>query len=436
MKLARYCNLLMLLTCFSGSLYAAPVPLSDPENKAGWKLNKEISDEFNGDSLDLDKWLNLGQDSNYYGQWKGRAPSQFNPDNVTIANGFLTITNRWDPDFKFADEKFNNGYYYGKPAPITTAAIITKKKFKYGYMETRAKAADGPVSSAYWTTGKGGEIDVFEHYGENKKKSHSAKKYHTSFHDWRKGSKTFGKRIWTNDHILDFRVADDFHVYGLEWDENYIAIYVDGRLISCQTREEIGDNWVAVNEQKVWIDSETFDWELKPDQMTKEDFGDGQKFVVDYSRIWQREGNGPGCIDRENLINNPSFEANLEHWQGTASTISEDAKAGKLAAQLTSAGRIEQEVKVKPNTTYMLSAWTKSTETNMKNKWFTGYMGVVMDGKKYTDNRYFFPYYHLKSVQFTTTAETKSVTVYFTNKPQGKHFVIDEVKLVEAPKAQ
>ena len=52
---------------------------------------------------------------------------------------------------------------YGVTAPITTGSIISKAKFKYGYMETRCKAADGPVSSSFWTTGLGGEMDVFEH---------------------------------------------------------------------------------------------------------------------------------------------------------------------------------------------------------------------------------------------------------------------------------
>jgi len=85
---------------------AKPLPFSDPGDKGGWKLVESVSDEFNGASLDLSKWINLGQD---------------------------------------------------------------------------------------------GEIDVFEHFGENSDNPNSAYRYHTSFHDWRKGSPTFGKRIWEND---------------------------------------------------------------------------------------------------------------------------------------------------------------------------------------------------------------------------------------------
>ncbi len=111
----------------------------------------------------------------------------------------------------------------------------------------------------------------------------------------------YGKRIWTNEHQLDFRVADDFHVYGFEWDENYVKIFVDGRLVNCVTKEEMGDKWVALNEQKVWIDSETFDWEVKPGDLKAEDFGDGQKFIVDYCRIWQRTRPAAGCENRTNF---------------------------------------------------------------------------------------------------------------------------------------
>jgi len=49
----------------------------------------------------------------------------------------------------------------------------------------------------------------------------------------------FGKRIWTNAHQLGFRVADDFHVYGLHWDPNFPAIYVDGRLIGLHNKKTI-----------------------------------------------------------------------------------------------------------------------------------------------------------------------------------------------------
>ena len=407
-------------------------PLSDPTNTGGWVLNSSMSDEFDGDTLNLYKWNNLGLDGNYYGEWKGRAPSQYNPLNVSVGGGNLTITSKWDPNFKFSTSPSSTGGRYGHPAPVTTGGICSKTKVRYGYLEMRCRAADGPVSSSFWTTGEGGEIDVFEHYGKNPGSMYSDGRFHASFHDWRKGSATFGKRIWTNDHQLGFRVADDFHVYGLLWAENLVKIYVDGRLVTCITKEAMGNKWVATSEQKIWIDSETFDWEVKPAMLKSSDFGNGKEFTVDYCRVWQNAGHGVQCESRTNLLANPGFEQDLTAWNGTAE-VCKDAHTGRSSAVLRSSGSVEQNVSVKPNTTYILSAWVRSPETNESDLWFNSYLGVRGNGNAKTLARYFFPYFHTKSLQFTTGVHTENVVVFFTNKPHGKQAIIDDVELVEAP---
>ena len=123
---------------FTGCLNEKPLsPYSDPDNQGGWVLNEEVSDEFNGTVLDLEKWRVLGYEGKYYGEWKGRAPSQFVSENVTVDDGNLTITTRWDPEYEFFDTTFSNGYKYGEPAPITTGGIFSIAKFLYGYLEIR-----------------------------------------------------------------------------------------------------------------------------------------------------------------------------------------------------------------------------------------------------------------------------------------------------------
>ena len=425
--------LTLILLAFAGFAQADEniFPASDPHNSGNWVLNKSVSDEFNGDSLDSNKWNNLGAGGNDFGEWKGRAPSQYDPANVQVVNGSLVITSKWDPTFKFSPTKCSNGMTYGRPAPVTTAAIISKSKFKYGYMETRCKAADGPVSSSFWTTGQGGEIDVFEHYGENSASRYSATRLHASFHDWRKGSSTFGKRIWTNDHQLGFRVADDFHVYGLQWDENFVSMFVDGRLVNCVTKQEMGEKWVASNEQKIWFDSETFDWEVQPANLKQSDFGDGQKFIVDYCRIWQSSQASNGCETRTNLVANSGFEDGMHSWQGSTAA-SMDAHEGQSAAVLKTGGMIEQTVRVQPNTTYILSAWAKSPDTNERNLWFNAFLGVKGHGAENADARFFMPYYQQKSVQFTTGPSSTTAIIFFTNKPHGKPAFVDRFELVEA----
>ncbi len=429
----KYCFVLASVS-FAASLAMAapPLPLSDPMNTGHWTLNEAVSDEFDGQELDQHKWNNLGQGGNDFGQWKGRAPSQYNPGNVRVEEGKLVITSKWEPTFQFSQSQGSNGLAYGKPAPVTTAAIMGIGSFKYGYMEMRCKAADGPVSSSFWTTGNGGEIDVFEHFGDNGNNDYASRRYHTSFHDWRKGSPMFGKRIWTNEHQLGFRVADDFHVYGLHWDADFVAIYADGRLIGYHDKKTIGDKWVATSEQRIWIDSETFDWEVPPSKLKAADFADGREFIVDYCRIWQSDEPSKPITRGDNLLANPSFESGDDPWKGTAA-ITEDAHWGQHAAELKEAGLIEQFVAVKPNTTYVLSAWVKSPNTNQKDKWLSAFLGVKDYGSAEANVKFFFPGYHYKSVEFTTGPSATSATIYFTNRPQAALAMLDDVELVESP---
>ncbi|MEI8619709.1 hypothetical protein P4S66_01995 [Pseudoalteromonas sp. B129b] len=84
-------NLTVLIAGFlvSQNVIAVPIPppLSDPGNIGGWTINNQMSDEFNTNEFDSSVWYNLGKNGNYYGEWKGRAPSQYNPDNISVSGG-------------------------------------------------------------------------------------------------------------------------------------------------------------------------------------------------------------------------------------------------------------------------------------------------------------------------------------------------------------
>jgi hypothetical protein len=128
---------------------------------------------------------------------------------------------------------------------------------------------------------------------------------------------------------------------------------------------------------------------------------------------------------------NPGFETGERGWQGAAA-VTDDKHSGKRAAILESSGTIAQTVKVKPSTTYILSAWAKSPSTNEKDLWFNAFLGVRNHGNKEANARFFFPHYHQKSVQFTTGPSTTTADIYFTNQPHNEVAMIDDVQLVEA----
>lgn len=294
-------------------------PLSDPENNGGWRLNEAVSDEFNAPVLDEDKWFVAGKfvnglptyihpDDPDKKVWKGRQPSQFSGRNYRLEDGMLILETRWEPDFPFSDE-------IGKPwgddnteeryENITTASILGRTEFKYGYMEIRSKAADAEITSSFWSIGNGTEFDFFEQFGDHRQpqKLDKDRELWWSIHDWTQKPK--GPSVYTERHDLGFRVADDFHVYGIEWDETGVKYYVDGKLFTQASREKInayaaergyGEGYVITKPVAIWLDQETFPWHGIPD--SKEDLElnspEGKKddgivdFEIDYVRVWQK----------------------------------------------------------------------------------------------------------------------------------------------------
>ncbi|MCG9793741.1 family 16 glycosylhydrolase [Flavobacterium algicola] len=277
-------------------------PLSDPNNTGGWVLNKEISDEFDAAVLDETKWHIQGKGGVYQSNFIGRAPSQFSTDNVRLENGMLKLETRWEPTFNFST-KIDNGVKYEN---ITTAAIIGKKEFTYGYMEVKSKAADCEVTSSFWATGSGVEFDFFEMFGDHKQPSKETagkeRELWWSIHDW--SSAGSGRTTYTEYQDLGFRVAAAFHVYGFEWSADGVKIYIDGKLFRDVSRTAINsyddvlknnggngsnENFVITKPIKIWFDQETFPWHGVPD--TKEEVGSNGTidFEIEYLRVWHKK---------------------------------------------------------------------------------------------------------------------------------------------------
>ena len=268
---------------------AAFYPASDPANEGGWVLNTEISDEFEGDKIDEDKWLVQGRGGNYY-IWKGRAPSQFAPHNVIVEDGKLKLRSQWEPDFEFAKEAYadgsNNdtyGVFEGKPLPVTTAAVVSKKRFLNGYMEVKSKAGDSNMTAAFWAIGHQQELDIFEQMGKPKiEGSISEKMSKMTVHDWSPPALR-PTRAFVYADYLDYRVADEFHIYGAEWGRDYLTIYRDGKQVYHIEQKDIGTDWVLNNPMEIWLDSEIFKWLGLPH---KEELP--TDFEIEYIRVWQK----------------------------------------------------------------------------------------------------------------------------------------------------
>ena len=274
-------------------------PLSDPTNAAGWIANTQLSDEFNGTQLDKTKWWVLGENGDYRSKWKGRAPGQFAPQNVKVINGDLILSSQWEPTFSFLNESQDGTPYGGvnKTYPITQACIMSERFFKYGYMEIRCKAAEAPVTVAFWTTGYHSEIDMVENYGKrpiaNPKNQQLSleKKYRTNLISW-DPDRASTQQPLKLEKVLDVRVASDYYVYGFEWDKDYVKIYFNGTLINHFTRQQLeaNDQWKYMYPQELWLDTEVFSWYGLPEMA---DLINAAEFKIDYVRIWQKEISNP-----------------------------------------------------------------------------------------------------------------------------------------------
>lgn len=219
-----------------------------PPVPGAWTLIPELSDEFDGDALDTEKWYDHDP------LWQGRKPGFFSKRNVSVKNGMLRLEARYEtlPDLP-------DGYH-----TFTTAAVKSRAKVLYGYFEITCKPMRSRASSAFWfynnTPEMWTEIDVFEIGGGVPGKE---RKYHMNAHVFH----TPEYRGTAADHIqypeawvADRDLADDFRVFALEWDAETIKWYVDGQVV------RVLDNTHWHQPLYMMFDSETMpDWFGLPD---------------------------------------------------------------------------------------------------------------------------------------------------------------------------
>jgi beta-glucanase (GH16 family) len=240
-------------------------PLSDQANQGRWVPFAPMSDEFTGKELDTKKWT-VGM---YW--WKGRQPAPFSEKNVTVADGKLHLTMRKE---RLSAEWEKQGYH-----DYTSAALHSKARSGYGYYEVKAKPMDSAGSSSFWfqvedTPGWLTEIDVFEIGGRAKGYE---QKYNMNLHVFQTPQE---KKHWSSGGVwvAPWRLADDYHVYGLAWGEGQIKYFVDGVLV----RSVENTHW----HQPLFVifDSETMpDWFGMP---RDEDLP--STFSVEYVRAWKK----------------------------------------------------------------------------------------------------------------------------------------------------
>lgn len=237
---------------FNKNSESAPNPLS----KEGYTLYH--ASEFNDNDIDRTAW------SDYYlRQWATNGDAQSHAK-YDFEDGALVLkidedSEPWSPldgrvtvsslvsYEKTGLHKFgNNSYSASRNIPTFDGAATTK----YGYFEMRAKmptAADGS-HVAWWMVGNQEDQNIYDtgttyvsnqvseiDINESPFNTIQANQWFSTYHQWGSDTSLTGSTPG-NNYVptgLDpeSRLDSEFHNYGMEWDENGLYFYFDGKLI-------------------------------------------------------------------------------------------------------------------------------------------------------------------------------------------------------------
>ena len=253
---------------------------AEPGNASNeWKL--VWSDEFNGVTLDTNKWNVLIREDS-----KHKELQYYVPDDAYLESGCLRLRSRVRD---YGAKHFTSGRVdtSGKFAPV------------YGKFEIRAKLPGGKgLWPAHWlypqnrdwereyimaeavAAGKERsipeerpwytEIDIMEFLGHETNIFYGTLHYYTF-----EGEKKSSSVTWKSD--TDY--TKDFHVYGLEWEPDAMRWYLDGQLIYT------GTNGIPHAPHYLILNTAVGGaWPGNPDSTTKFP----QYHDIDYVRVYQR----------------------------------------------------------------------------------------------------------------------------------------------------
>ena len=237
------------------------------------------SDEFDGSALDESTW-NYNTGGNGWGNNEKQYYTS-RPENIRVQNGMLEIEAR--------KETYQNCEY-------TSARIHSKgkKEFKYGRIEARIKFPGGRGTwPAFWTLGATGnwpncgEIDIIEHIGSQPTRASFA--VHTAAKNGMKGNN------WSNVQFFNTSLADDFHIYAVEWAQeekdgkDVIRFLIDGEQCAEVWETKIDDNDTWPFNRPNYIILNCAIGGNMGGSIDDAIFNQQRIMYVDWVRVWQRQ---------------------------------------------------------------------------------------------------------------------------------------------------
>jgi len=190
----------------------------NPLEKEGWVLDRH--DEFDGPALDEALWV-----PRYF---ESRRPPGTTDAHYIFRDGCIVLQ---IPDASVRVSSLQTGAKTFLHGSTHDHDIEENMKYtpRYGYFEIRARTQRGSgIHCAFWGIGtretdtQNAEIDVFEILGRD-----------NSQVMWSMHGQDDPRlqHNYVNGNIrVDFNPHEGFHIYALEWDPDFIRLYVDNRL--------------------------------------------------------------------------------------------------------------------------------------------------------------------------------------------------------------
>ena len=232
-----YLNIFLLLISGMGCQKMADPFRPDhrlPETEKGWKL--VWNDEFNTDGRpDSLKW------TYEYGFVRNRELQYYQSANAVCKSGLLIIEGKREKVKNENHDPLSEDWRKSRDSSAyTSACLITRGRahWRYGRFDIRARIDTClGLWPAIWTLGvqrewpSNGEVDIMEYYRYKEKPVILANTAWGTPERW--------KAQWnTQIHPLekisekDNQWAEKFHLWRMDWDENAIRIYLDGKLLN------------------------------------------------------------------------------------------------------------------------------------------------------------------------------------------------------------
>jgi beta-glucanase (GH16 family) len=269
------------IVCACAAAQAGGTQLSSAQWTLVW------SDEFNGpngSAVDPSKWVSEtgggGWGNNELESYTNRTQNAYQQD------GNLVI--------KILQEKITGAD--GIARNYTSARLKTLGKFSqtYGRFEARIKIPRGQgIWPAFWMMGDdiekagwptGGEIDIMENIGKEPALIHGT--IHGPGYSGEHGISASCGQPKTGEAI-----AEDFHIFAVEWEPNVIRFYMDDHLYATRTPADLpsGAKWVYDHPFFLLLNVAVGgDWPGNPDATTVFP----QTMLVDYVRVYRGAGTG------------------------------------------------------------------------------------------------------------------------------------------------